>query len=164
MTTNANYSNIRVIYLDSTQKGYSSFEEISDYDNIKELSISGFSGIKLPSRLPKYLEVLDCRSNRLRKIPQLPKTLKKLECDGNLLQNLPKLHEGIIELSCGMNYIKNLPRLPDSLEDLNCSFNQYLHQIPNIPKSLTVICFSESGITCVEGFTDKVDIFEISMR
>jgi Leucine-rich repeat (LRR) protein len=57
---------------------------------LKELWISNNKIVKLPDKLPKYLDMLNCKYNEL---PELPPYLLYLLCSNNKIKrifNLPK--------------------------------------------------------------------------
>lgn len=91
---------------------------------------------------------LDCRHNKLTKLPELPNSLETLLCSYNNLKNLPKLPINLKVLNCKENELTELPELPDTLEILFCQYN-YINSAPEIPCNLTDL---NIGINSLKSF------------
>jgi len=84
--------------------------------------------------LPKYLIMLICDSNRIRRIDALPPKLENLMCYCNELTSLPSFPASLHTLDCNRNRIARLPDLRN-LKNLNCGSNQ-LTQLPFLPDTI----------------------------
>jgi Leucine-rich repeat (LRR) protein len=94
---------------------------------------------KLPNlNLHKRLLYLFCSENKLKKLPELPDSLQLLRCDHNKLHTLPSLPNNIEELYCDSNQLKKLPLLPRKLVRLVCC-NNHLTELPPFPPKLTAV-------------------------
>ena len=115
---------IVVIYHDERQKTFNSFQDITDYQNVK---------------------IIDCFDCLLTQLPELPNSLYKLICSYNKLTELPTLPQSLKILWCKFNNLTQLPELPESLEELYCS-NNLLTQLPTLPYTLQALEFGRNQI------------------
>lgn len=103
----------------------------------------------------KKLEILNCKTNRLRSLPILPKSLKKLICTDNRLISIPKLPEKLNVLNCSHNLLYNLPNLPKNLQLLQCSYN-LLSVLPMLPKGLKELYCCNNDLIFIPNFPNRL--------
>ena len=103
--------------------------------------------------LPKYLEILNCKNNRLTSIPDLPNELIELNCSYNKIELLPNLPNSLRYLICDKNNLYNFSsELPYSLEKLSIRDNNITF-LPNLPDSLKILDCIHNQLVSLPDFT-----------
>lgn len=111
---------------------------------------------KLPNlNLHKRLLYLFCSENKLKKLPELPDSLQLLRCENNKLHTLPYLPNNIEQLYCDSNQLKKLPLLPRKLERLVCC-NNHLTELPPFPPKLTAVFCEYNNLVSLPLLNDGV--------
>lgn len=115
---------------------------LPDYDLITHMDFSNNNLTKLPIKLPKILEYLNCHRNNIRKLPELPDTLTTLICSNNKLTELSELPNKMSELVCNNNNIVNFPKLPDTIYEFHCD-SRPLFNLDHLPNALIILSINK---------------------
>jgi len=126
---------------------HTTIERPSDVNVVTEVDISGQGLCSLPKWLAECynIDYLICHNNNLTSLENLPSRLGKLDCRSNRLTKLPyPLPPNLKYLECGDNEITQIYDLPVGLEDLYC----YRNKITNLqlPSPTNQQCTQQDGV------------------
>jgi Leucine-rich repeat (LRR) protein len=100
------------------------------------LDLSNLNLIKLPNKLPNFIETLRCENNKLTELPK-------------------KLPNSLIILYCGQNSLTKLSdTLPDSLQKIYCQFNRLTELPSKLPKMLSILYCKNNLLKKIETVPD----------
>lgn len=106
-------------------------------DDIRVL-ICAFNALQKIYDLPKNLVSLNLLNNRIEHIEEIPESLKNLTLDYNLLETLPNI-KNVRKLAVSHNRLRSIPDLWDSnITSLQIE-NNFLTELPCLPKNLRVL-------------------------
>lgn len=86
------------------------------------------------------LEVFDCCSNKLKKLPKLPKNIVEISCRNNLIEDISEIcnYQKLKRLDISYNVLEYISA-HDTLEILVCSYNK-IRFVPSFDKLKKLIC------------------------
>ena len=136
--------------------------DINKYKYLQSIECR-FWRLKKIINMCKYVSYLDCRDNCITELDNLPDFLNTLYCSSNKLICLDNLPEKLVKLICSYNNITSLNNLPTKLKYLDCS-NCDLIDLKNLPIGLKELICDSSRISFLDYLPETIISLTICMN